>query len=443
MVVLWLTFALSVFAGQQLEECSCGPQGPPCDAYWRADTVFSGTVIDVSVERRPPAPPPRQAGDAPPPPPVPFSWLPTRVTIAADRVWRGEAAGDVIVYTGGAGVGCGFPFEVGQKYLVYATARHGQLQTSRCSRTRRFSEVRQDLEYFDDLKKPAGGGRILGRARVGEAPAASYSVSIGNESGTWSTVTDANGEFVFTGRAPGRYAIGIELPEHFKLASGASLLEIRAAHACAFTEFSIVADGRVSLTVLDTSGKPAVRTTLELIEADSLRDAQPRAVLQQTHADGRIAWGRVSPGRYVIGMNVTRPGNPARGYGRLFYPGVTDPASAFEFEVGVGERVELDTLRLPLAPARVHVSGVVLRPDGQPLRGAEVILRSAGELSRGHLVWRAVRTDSEGRFSVPALEGEQYFLDVWLGVEGELKDRFTQTEDFTVRAGMKPMVIEK
>ena len=91
----------------------------------------------------------------------------------------------------------------------------------------------------------------------------------------------------------------------------------------------------------------------------------------------------------------------------------------------------------------MSVSGVVRRPDGTPLRGADIILRSGEDLSRGHLVGRPVRTDSEGRFSVPALEGENYFVDVWLSVEGEMKERFAQTDDFKAHSGMKPVVIER
>lgn len=443
LAVLWFTALLLIVPGVQAEDCSCAAQGPPCDAFWRADTVFSGTVVDIAVERRPPAPKRGSTADPPPPPLPPFGWLPIKVTIAADQVWRGQAAGDVVVYTAANDSGCGFPFEVGKKYLVYAVQRYATLQTSRCSRTRPFTGARPDLDYFDELKKPAVGGSIIGRARLGGAAAANFKVSIGNESGTWSSVTDADGEFAFTNRAPGRYAIDIDVPEHYRLTAGAKLVELRDVRGCAFTEFGITVVGAVALTVLDAVGKPAVRTTLELIEANTLRDDRPRAKPQKTYADGRVEWSNVAPGRYVIGMNVTTPANPARGRARLFYPGVTDPASAFEFEVGVGERVELDTLRLPALPTRVNVSGVVFRADGTPLRGADVILRSAEASARGSLVGRPVRTDSEGRFSIPALEGENYFLDVWLGVEGELKDRFTQTDDFRVRAGMKPLVIGK
>jgi hypothetical protein len=441
--VLWFTALLLMVPGGQAEECSCAPQGPPCDAFWRADTVFSGTVIAIAAEQRPPAQKRGSAAGPPPPPLPPFGWLPTKVTIATDHVWRGQAAGDVVVYTGEPDSGCGFEFEIGKKYLVYAMHRHAMLQTSQCSRTKLFTDARPDLDYFEELKQPAFGGSIIGRARLGASPAATFKVSIGNESGTWSSVTDANGEFAFTNRAPGRYAIGIDVPEHYRLTAGAKLLELRDTRGCAFTEFGITAVGAVSLTVLDAAGKPAVRTTLELIEAETLRDERPRGHPQRTYADGSVAWANVAPGRYVIGMNVTTLANPMRGRGRLFYPGVTDLASAFEFSVGVGERVELDTLRLPALPTRVDVSGVVFRADGTPLRGADILLRSAEESSRGHLVGRAVRTDAEGRFSIPALAGESYFLDVWLGVEGVLKDRFTQTDDFRVRAGMKPLAISQ
>ena len=88
------------------------------------------------------------------------------------------------------------------------------------------------------------------------------------------------------------------------------------------------------------------------------------------------------------------------------------------------------------------VTGIVRRADGTALAAADIILRSAEEFTRGHLVGRRVRTDAHGRFALPAAPGEHYFVDVWLGVEGELKERYAQSDDFKAQAGMKPLMLE-
>lgn len=135
-----------------------------------------------------------------------------------------------------------------------------------------------------------------------------------------------------------------------------------------------------------------MRTTLELIDTDSLPTNTPIVQTAGTYADGSVGWGRVrARRRYIIGVNVTRAPDPKRPLPIVFYPGVTDLAAAHIFEVAPGENVYLDTLRLPDPPARLNVVGTVTRSDGTPLRAADVVLRSAAKLSLGQQVGLRVK----------------------------------------------------
>ncbi len=59
--------------------------------------------------------------------------------------WKG-GAGDVIeVRIGLSTADCGFPFEVGETYLVFAAAEGSRLTTSSCSRTALIEDAVQDL----------------------------------------------------------------------------------------------------------------------------------------------------------------------------------------------------------------------------------------------------------------------------------------------------------
>lgn len=60
-------------------------------------------------------------------------------------MWKGTAAAVLEVRTGLSTADCGFPFETGETYLVFATDDEGTLATGSCSRTALVEEAVDDL----------------------------------------------------------------------------------------------------------------------------------------------------------------------------------------------------------------------------------------------------------------------------------------------------------
>jgi MYXO-CTERM domain-containing protein len=67
---------------------------------------------------------------------------PLEVTFAVTQAWGGVDHEHVEVRTDAAG--CGFPFEVGGRYLVFATGEPGLLEVSLCSHTARIEDAGTD-----------------------------------------------------------------------------------------------------------------------------------------------------------------------------------------------------------------------------------------------------------------------------------------------------------
>jgi hypothetical protein len=68
------------------------------------------------------------------------------VTIAIVRTWRGlENQEAVTLRTNESGASCGYGFQVGTSYLIYAVGEHDKLLVTSCSRTRLLSEANEDL----------------------------------------------------------------------------------------------------------------------------------------------------------------------------------------------------------------------------------------------------------------------------------------------------------
>jgi hypothetical protein len=110
--------------------CSCVQPPPPKEAMEQSAAVFEGTVTDV-----------REAhGNE-------VREMSFEVDLRVGRRFKGAEADMVTVITAENSAACGYNFEVGQTYLVYADASDsdGQLSVSLCSRTARIEDAAADL----------------------------------------------------------------------------------------------------------------------------------------------------------------------------------------------------------------------------------------------------------------------------------------------------------
>ncbi len=87
------------------------------------------------------------------------------LTLRVTQAWRGVEHEMVEIRTPAQSAACGFGFEVGQHYLVYATSENGALHVSLCSRTARMDDASEDrqllgsgtipVDVVDDPEPPA------------------------------------------------------------------------------------------------------------------------------------------------------------------------------------------------------------------------------------------------------------------------------------------------
>ena len=58
------------------------------------------------------------------------------IHLTIQQVWKGNSASKTVIYTSQDESACGFPFRVGNRYIVYSNAMpQGHYETSLCSRT--------------------------------------------------------------------------------------------------------------------------------------------------------------------------------------------------------------------------------------------------------------------------------------------------------------------
>lgn len=84
----------------------------------------------------------------------------------AERWWKGDPLREVILVTeqtrtpdGSESISnCDYPFEVGERYLVYAYGAENELGTSACTRTRKLKKAKEDFKVLGEGRKPENDG---------------------------------------------------------------------------------------------------------------------------------------------------------------------------------------------------------------------------------------------------------------------------------------------
>lgn len=148
------------FAGSQKERVESGLS--------HADAVFSGEVVDL--EKSPPHTTMMEGTMT-----TVMGGGNDTVSLRVSEVWKGPDQGTLQVSTPSQGGACGYHFEEGREYLVYAHGKQG-LKTHICTETKPLAEADADLAVLGEGERPPGGevlsdtsGGVSGLAMAGVA----------------------------------------------------------------------------------------------------------------------------------------------------------------------------------------------------------------------------------------------------------------------------------
>lgn len=342
--VLMALLAAMGGAAAEAVACSCFPPGPPCQAAWSADAVFSGTVRSIDPVNGPDA-------DG--------SSLTTHIVrFDVPRVFRGIASGPVSVETSDRHT-CSYRFEKGQAYLVYATrTASGALTASICSRTRPLEAAAEDLAYLSAIPAAGSGGRVFGRiVETGRHPADPFAVDYGPMEGMSVTVrgepgarvglTDADGRFEIAGLPAGQYVVSTVSPPGFRPDKPERDIEIRDVRACAEVNFSIAQAAAAFGVVHDGAGRPAAGVEVDAVASELAGfSPPPHHYPVRTDARGFFEFQELPPGEYVFGVGLTRRSAPVTPPEPLFLPGTARVDEARTVDLKAGDRTDLGVLQL-------------------------------------------------------------------------------------------------
>lgn len=404
LVLLTLVFGLS-----DADACFCGPN---CTAAAEADAIFEATVTSIEHQRR------RNPNGS-------YSEGERIVHLADVRGWRGGTA--TAVRTGG---GCGYPFQVGTRYVIVASPdeKDGQMRPTICSMTGPLADAGAFREYVDSLSSPSRGGHLWGRvarARVipysrTEPPMTIADPIVGARVSltgpTSRTIeTGADGRFNVPALPSGKYTVDVALPSGQPALGtiGSQTIALDGGYACAALDLWTRAAGVVEGTVTDEDGRP-VTGFLVYLQPVGFRVFGPHrpnsvtAMGEQTDAGGRYRFTNVPPGRYLTGSSIM-VGPTSREPFAVTYGRTSAGDMELVLEEG-GASLSVEPIVLRRLTSR-RVAGRVMWSDGQPAAGLTIGAAAVGE--RGTIpAVQSTTIGDRGGFTLPLFDGARFEMTV-------------------------------
>ena len=274
-------FTLLLIIPSVIRACSCGMGTNGCGMALSPDsTIFLGQVISRDEIRE------SDNGSNGWPTGYAFHFRTTENFRGAAEVGQ-----EVVISTGRGGGDCGYPFQIGTSYLVYASKGEGGLSTSICSATSPEVTVSGALKELRSLRDGAHVDDLFGTVVMGgngadfetltqARPLPNVSVRATSSGGSvHSTSTDQHGAYAFPTLPHNSYRIDEDLPEGLSTWQRNSgqlpTVEVKGrdgnGSGCQVDVFSRP-DGQISGTVVDSHGN-ALQGFVTIEPADS-KEAQ-------------------------------------------------------------------------------------------------------------------------------------------------------------------------
>ena len=421
--------------------CSCYAKAPVCNAFGDAKAVFVGKVIEGnSVERMSDM---LKAGTKD-----------LTFTFKVSRGFIGAKADETVEVHTGFGFGdCGFPFEKGEEYIVYAyeNEKTKLMSTGICTRTTHISRAEEDISGLETIFKSKGSSvtgnvtryersSLLGEPRVPMAGSTVRLVRTGDRRQFFAK-TNSKGEYSFVGLGSGKYRIVPTIGKGWLVEDYQTNEFLLNEHGCSTNDVLIKNDSQISVKVLDPNGRPVPSIWVELvpISIESSPNRSPDEFTVTNPQGGAIFFDR-PPGKYTISVNFFNSPDTKAPFPAVFAPGVEERSRAQVFEIFPGTHLSKTVIiKIPRVLEPVNLSGIVIGPDGKPVKDAQVNLLD--EREPDFCVNGCGETNEKGEFTVVGYRGRRYSIEALMRDENDNPSHRGRTEIFLLDSSPKPLRI--
>lgn len=405
--------------------CSCGLRGQQsaCEAMGEAKAVFIGEVVEADAVSYSISPAKR---------------VPRNFVFKIEENFVGTQVGQTVTLASGSGIGgdCGYRFEKGKSYLVYAFETNGKLQTGICTRTRSIAYAEKEIEELRALFRADGAkiygsvsfwAKLYGAADDADQSLANLALQIEQTDGAqkkYPLATGTDGKYQLANLPAGKYKITPSVPAGMKIGGLQTREFTLNEKGCARRDLNFLNDGFLKGRVVDAYEKTVVGIPVELIPADLLssdftllqRFEDMRAGSGFTNANGEFSWNSVPPGKYYLAANFGFLPSAKYPYPTVFYRAPGEKARASIIEIGLGQKLDNLVIALPAPLATKEIRGKAFWRFGRPAANVFVYIRDAAN----YQFIATARTDQDGSFVLRGFAGRKYIISAHTGRSFEL-----------------------
>jgi len=434
--LIFASFLLFLPAAALACTCSKAPPGV-CPGLQQDDAVFLGTVTHVEIV---------SPGGV-----IPSAGPETRYHFRVDEKYAGADAAEIDIFSGGEDGDCGYRFEQGEQYAVFAErADDGRLFATICSSTRPASEARALLPQLRAMRNGQRVASVFGVLHRADPPLLAplddpddplphIKLKLRSKDDRFATSTGPDGVYSFYDVHAGEYRFTADLPARFEftqktLHGGLPPFKIPNG-ACYEYNVEALPMGKIRGSVVGPGGKPLAIASVELYRADRYDDAHPGLWGFQDRK-GIFEFDHIGPGEYMLAFNRMNRLDPNSPFPRTFYPGAPDRGAAKLIKLKDGQQVLNANIKLS---------------NGYPVRRVHIHLKWEGARQPGEITVMA-RADhgdnpaaqkvTEGDYEFALLESAHYTFSAWQDLDPHRAAPRGHGEDCTLPARIETATVE-
>jgi hypothetical protein len=264
---------------------------------------------------------------------------------------RGNSGNSLVIRRESGTEACGYPFEIGHEYLVFANEFQGNQTVTTCSATQPAKMAVATIQQLRALRDGTALPGIFGFVGTHPAdwsqtgweqvqPVPGLTVTARSERGEHRIQTTGDGSYEFRGLPVGPYQLSIEPPagrlalwagsaDHVAVGVNAGLSD-----ACPMN-FEVYYDGRISGTVVGPDGQPKSGSITAWYAGPEKLNANP---VGSEVKNGYFEITRVWPGGYRLVFEPSADGRSSTD--PIYYPGTQVQSEAALIQLGEGTRVD-------------------------------------------------------------------------------------------------------
>ena len=380
---------------------------------------------------------------------------------------KGNLGKEVRIETGSGGGDCGTPLPVGGRFLILATKNDdGKLWTG-LDNTTELQNDTASASLVEAVRKSItfGQGSLFGKVsyeaperydaqghRVADAPwepVVNMLIRATSANKTFTTITEADGQYEFADLPNGTYTITPTLEPgqtYDKSFYAERYIKTVGDGSCAKVDFPLRPTTRLKGKVLVPKGEqfafiPELQdVSLQTVAAVpvGLQKTNERTGFRATvDVDGNFEIWPIAPGDYYVGININSSPTPESPFVPTYYSGVTDKTKARIVHIEEGETKYVE-MPEPVPAQKRTIQVQVVGADGKPLSKVRVQwedLQHPGDVMNSAA---DVALDANGSGTMSVYSGITYHLHA--SSLGEWR-KVQCAEAVTVQAGSDPISV--